>query len=69
MRHSTYVGPDPVLKDQSALVRDTEPRGPEPYVLAQFDDLNLWRICFYLTGLSWVPFPASDFVDDRGTAQ
>lgn len=60
-----YVGPIAALYGRRALVREYDVRKP-PYVLAQFDDLDLidLRNGARLGG-GWHEFHASDFVECR----
>jgi hypothetical protein len=52
MRAGTYVGPDPQLKGERALLR---PARTSAHILAQFDNAES------VYGYGWTPFPVEHF--------
>lgn len=62
MKHARYIGPNPDLCGEGALVRD------DPYeddrVLVQFDNLNL-PVEYQFLAREWHSFPVDCFEEDQ----
>ena len=62
MKHGTYVGPIPVIKGKTALLK---PSNVIDHVKAQFDDMDLPALYTY----GWIDLPHNHFKIEENEAK